>query len=148
MKRLVLILALASSLIGLSSFKNADDSVAPEAARKSFQKSFKTATDVNWSASSTYYKAFFSLNGQYVSAYYNAEGDMIAVTRNISSLQLPITLQAGLKKNYDGYWISDLMEVANESGTSYYITLENADTRLLLKSNGTDWSSFKKQRKS
>ena len=73
---------------------------------------------------------------------------MIALTRNLSSLELPIALQASLKKNYDCYWISDLIEVAREQGTSYYITLENADTKLTLKSSGLDWSSYKKQRKS
>jgi hypothetical protein len=96
----------------------------------------------------TYFKADFALNGQYVSAYYDAEGNMKALTRNISSLQLPIALQADLKKNYDSYWISDVLEVANEEGTSYYITLETADTQLILKSNSDSWNTFKKQRKS
>lgn len=148
MKRLVFTLALASGLLAMSSFKSNDDSVAPAAARHSFQNSFKNATEVNWSASTNYYKADFALNGQYVSAYYDAEGNTIAITRNISSLQLPIALQASLKKKYDSFWISDLMEVANDSGTSYYITLENADAKLVLKSNGADWNTFKKQRKS
>jgi hypothetical protein len=61
---------------------------------------------------------------------------------------LPIALQAELKSNYDAYWISDVFEVANETGTSYYITLETADTQLVLKSEGDSWSNFKKQRKS
>ncbi|MGZ4019990.1 MAG: hypothetical protein ACXVJ5_13140, partial [Flavisolibacter sp.] len=70
------------------------------------------------------------------------------LTRNISSLQLPITLQADLKQRYDCYWISDVLEVANEEGTSYYITLETADEKLTLKSNSDSWSTFQKQRKS
>jgi phosphotransferase system HPr-like phosphotransfer protein len=73
---------------------------------------------------------------------------MIALTRNISSLQLPIALQAELKKNYDAYWISDVMETATEEGTSYYITLETADAQVILKSSGDTWNTFKKQRKS
>ena len=147
MKRLVLTFAIALTFIGFSSFKAIDDSIAPEAAVKSFKSAFKSATEVSWSITENLYKANFSLNGQYVSAFYNAEGQMIALTKNLSSLELPIALQAKLKKNYDGYWISDLIEVANEEGTSYYITLENADTKLILKSSGLDWSSYKKQRK-
>ena len=145
MKHFILILAIAFS--SLSSFAN-DTEVTP-AAIKSFNSAFKTATEVNWTKSDNYFKVDFSLNGLYAAAYYDAEGNMIALTRNISSLQLPITLQASLKNNYECYWISDLVELANESGTSYYITLENADTKMILKaSSGFDWSHYKKLRKS
>jgi hypothetical protein len=148
MKRLLVIITVTLSLISLSSFATEKgDDVSPRAI-KSFNSSFKNATEVNWTVSSNYYKANFALNGQYVSAFYDAEGNMIALTRNISSLQLPITLQADLKKNYDCYWISDVMEVANDEGTSYYITLETADTQIILKSNSDSWGTFKKQRKS
>ncbi|HWJ30520.1 MAG TPA: hypothetical protein VNS32_28565 [Flavisolibacter sp.] len=146
MKRLLVTLTIALSLISLSSFANGEE-VSPRAI-KSFNSSFKTATEVKWTIADNYFKAEFALNGQYVSAYYDAEGNMKALTRNISSLQLPIALQADLKKNYDCYWISDVLEIANEEGTSYYITLETADTQLVLKSNSDSWSSFKKQRKS
>jgi len=146
MKRLVLTLTIALSLISFSSFAS-DPDVNP-AALHSFNKSFKNATEVNWTISHTFYKANFALNGQYVSAYYDADGKMIALTRNISSVQLPIVLQANLKKNYENFWISDLFEVTNEEGTSYYVTIENADTTMILKSNNQNWERFKKQSKS
>jgi hypothetical protein len=145
MKRLLVTLTIALSFISLSSFAN--DEVSPSAV-KSFNTSFKNATEVKWTVTDNYFKADFALNGQYVSAFYDTEGQMIALTRNISSLQLPIALQAELKSGYDAYWISDVFEVANETGTSYYITLETADTQLVLKSEGDSWSNFKKQRKS
>lgn len=115
---------------------------------KSFQSSFKTATDVDWTVSENFYKADFSLNGQYVAAYYDEAGQLIALTRNISSVQLPIALQTDLKKDHEGYWISDLFELANEQGTTYYVTLETADTKLILKSAGAGWTRYEKQRKS
>ena len=146
MKRLLVTLTIALSFISLSSFANKDE-VSPEAI-KSFNKSFKAATEVKWTVTDNYFKADFALNGQYVSAYYDTEGNMKVLTRNISSLQLPIALQADLKKNYDNYWISDVMEVANDEGTAYYITLETADTQLILKSSADSWNTFKKQRKS
>lgn len=147
MKRLLVTLTIALSLISLSSFAKANDEVSPTAI-KSFNSSFKNATEVKWTVTDNYFKADFALNGQYVSAFYDTEGAMIALTRNISSLQLPIALQAELKANFDAYWISDVFELANETGTSYYITLETADTQLVLKSEGDSWSNFKKQRKS
>ena len=146
MKRLVLTLTIALSLISLSSFA-ADVKVNP-AALKSFNSSFKNATEVSWTISNDYYKADFTLSGQFVTAYYNVEGKMIVLTRNISSTQLPIALQANMKKNYEGFWITDLVEMTNENGISYYVTLENADTSVILKSNHQDWEKFKKQSKS
>ena len=148
MKRLFFTMTLALSLISLSSFAG-DDTMVSETVIKSFNSSFKSATDVSWSVSDSYYKASFTLNGQHVAAYYNSDGYMIGMTRNISSSQLPIALQASLKKSYDELWISDLFEMANEEGTYYYITLENADSKLVLKSSAdAEWSLYKKQRKS
>jgi hypothetical protein len=146
MKRLFLTLTIALSLFSLSSFAN-NTEVNP-AALKSFNSSFKNATEVNWTVSNDFYKANFSLDGQYVAAYYDAEGKMVALTRNISSHQLPIALQASLKTNYENMWITDLFEMTNESGTSYYVTVENADTKVVLKSNLQTWERFKKQIKS
>jgi hypothetical protein len=58
-------------------------------------------------------------------------------------------LQGNLKKDYSDYWISDLFEVANNEGTSYYVTLENADTKMVLKaSDGKSWRSYSKVKKS
>ena len=51
------------------------------------------------------------------------KAELMGLTRYISSLDLPISLQAGLKKDYSNYWISDLFEVSNSEGTGYYITL-------------------------
>ena len=146
MKRILVTLTVLFSLVSLSSF--AKEEKVNSRVLESFQSSFKNATEVDWTVSENFYKADFSLNGQYVAAYYDEAGKLIALTKHISSTQLPISLQTNLKKDHDDYWISDLFEVANEQGTTYYITLENADTKLVLKSFGSNWTSFQKQRKS
>jgi len=147
MKRLVITLTLAFSLCSFSSFAN-DETISP-AAIESFNNSFKSVKDVSWSIGENFYKATFLMNGQSVCAFYNSQGQMIALTRNISSLQLPIALQAKLKKEYNDYWISDLFEMATEEGTFYYLTVEDGDSKIVLKSGtGSEWSVYKKQRKS
>jgi hypothetical protein len=147
MKRLLVTLTIALSLISFSSFAN-DEGVSPKAI-ESFNSSFKNATEVYWTISDNYFKASFLLNGQYVSAFYDTEGEMIALTRNISSLQLPIALQAELKKKYDNYWITDVLETATDDGTAYYVTLEDAENKVILKStSNSEWFNYKKLRKS
>lgn len=114
----------------------------------SFKKEFVDAKDVTWQNNKEYIKATFSLNEQVMFAYYSQEGELLAITRNISSEKLPISLLTSLKKNYNGYWITDLFEmVANGSG-HYYITLENADVELVLKSDEFGgWEVYKKTKK-
>jgi len=70
---------------------------------------------------------------------------LIAVTRFVSPLQLPHKLQNGLKKSYKDFWISDLFEVRNSDEHSYYVTLENADAKIVLRSvDKTNWRLFEK----
>lgn len=143
MKRILITLTALFSLISMSSFAN--DTKVSSKVEASFKNSFKTATEVAWTAGENFYRADFSMNGQVVAAYYNEAGEMMALTRNMSITQLPLSLQTSLKKAQEGYWISSLFEVANEDGTSYYVTLENGDNKITLKSTGTDWTRFQKQ---
>jgi len=115
---------------------------------KSFQKEFAGAQDVQWVTTKEFVKATFTLNEQVVYAYYSSDGNLLGVTRNIVSGQLPMNLLTDLKKNYNNYWITDLFEMATNNENTYYITLEDSDHKLVLKSNGTNgWEVFKKERK-
>ena len=53
-----------------------------------------------------------------------------------------------LKKKYEGFWISDLFEASKNDSTNYYITVENADTKIILNSSGTGWNVYNKIKKS
>jgi hypothetical protein len=110
-----------------------------------FKNQFPSASETEWSTGSDYYKANFVYNNHYINAYYTPEGDFLATVRNISSVDLPVVLQASLKKSYADFWVSDLFEVSKNDGTSYSVTLENADEKIVLKSvNGSAWAIFKK----
>jgi len=76
------------------------------------------------------------------------EGKLVSIARYLSSFQLPVNLFSDLKNEYNNYWISDLFELNNSEGLHYYITLETADTKLILRSsNGGDWSTYSKNKK-
>jgi len=88
------------------------------------------------------------LNDQVLFAYYDNDGKLTAIVRNIVSDQLPISLLTSLKKEYTGYWISELFELASDDQTTYYVTLESADKKIVLRSNGVDtWDVYSKTRK-
>ncbi len=141
-----MILTLAIAVSTLSAF--AGDENVNQKVLDAFKTEFATAKEVEWSVGSNYYKATFVYNEKYVFAYYNESGELLGLTRYLSPVDLPLALQSSLKKNYEGYWVSDLFEAAKNDVTNYYITLENADSRIVLKSAGNTWSVHSKAKKS
>ena len=147
MKKSILTWALIV-MVGVStSFAHGIEGVS-EKVMNSFKKEFADAKDVQWESTKDFAKATFTIHGQVMFAYYNGEGNQLALTRNIVASQLPITLLSDVKKNYSEYWISDLFEMSSNNETTYYITLETGDQKLVLKSNDSrNWEVFKKDRK-
>ena len=147
MKKMMLVWALMLSVGISSSFAHFTETVSQQVVN-AFKKDFSGAQDVSWESGKEFAKATFTMNDQVMFAYYSKEGELVAVTRNIISAQLPINLLADLKKSYGQYWITDLFEMAANNSTSYYITLQNGDQQLILKSKGTaGWEVFKKEKK-
>ena len=114
----------------------------------SFKTEFSTAENVEWETGTNYFRAAFSMNGQRVFAFYSVEGELVSIARNISSMQLPINLFSSLKNDYSKYWISDLFELSNSDGVHYYVTLETAGAKVMMKStNGAVWNTYSKSKK-
>jgi hypothetical protein len=147
MKKSILTWALVL-MVGIStSFAHGIEGVS-ERVMNAFKKEFAEAQNVQWESTKDFAKATFSIHGQVMFAYYNAEGKTLAVTRNIVASQLPISLLAEVKKNYGDYWISDLFEMSSDNETNYYITLENGDQKIVLKSaDSRNWDVYKKEKK-
>lgn len=144
MKKMIMTLAIAA--IGLSAF--AGEGKVNSEVLNSFNAEFTGAKEVRWIESADYYKADFVFNGQYVAAFYSVTGDLMGVSRHISSLDLPQTLQTKLKNDYDNFWITGVSEVSTEDDMYYYVTLENADSKIVLKSSyGKKWTVIKKMAK-
>ena len=115
---------------------------------QSFNEEFSSATEVSWTVGENYVKAEFVFNTQHITAFYTPDGDLLGLARYISSVSLPVALQNTLKRDFSGYWISDLFEVTRNSGTSYYVTIENADVKMVLQAQpNEDWSLYKRSRK-
>ncbi|HTI11211.1 MAG TPA: hypothetical protein VL832_21715 [Puia sp.] len=146
MKKVILSLATVL-MIGISAFASKNDEVN-QLAVNNFNREFVSARNIVWEQKQDYLKVTFTLNEQVLFAYYNNNGDLQAIVRNIVSSQLPINLLTDVKKDYSGFWISDLFEIASDDQTTYYVTLENADKKIVLRSNGADsWDVYAKTKK-
>ncbi len=135
-------------VFGISSAFTNDEKIS-SVVLESFKNEFSTAHNVSWEQGIGYYKAAFIYNGQNLSAYFSMDGELLSMDRNISLLQLPISLFIDLKNNHSDYWVTDLFEVNNSEGTHYYITLENTDKVVRLSANnGKSWKTINTKRKS
>jgi hypothetical protein len=134
-------------IVAGSTFAN-DSSGINERITRSFQKDFATAKNVQTESVKDLVKVTFTLNDQIMYAFYTEGGDLVAVTRNLTSTQLPINLLTELKNKYASSWITDLFEIASDHVTSYYVTLENPDYKVILKATGNgSWDVYQKEKK-
>jgi hypothetical protein len=141
-------IALAAALlltVGISSSFAGSNDDGKDAATVSFHKDFKKVEVVEKHIGKNFTKFTFKMNDVILSAFYNENGQLLAITRNIQSIQLPLRLLMQIKKDYANYWISDLFEYDGDGSSNYYITLETADHRVILRSNGTEWEVYDKK---
>lgn len=144
MKKIILTLAIAvSTLSAFASDENVNQKVLD-----AFKTEFSSAKEVEWTVNTNYYKATFAFNGKYVFAFFNENGELLGLARYISMVDLPLALQTNLMNDYEGYWVSDLFESVKAENTYYYITLENADAKIVLKSSGNYWTAYSRNKKS
>jgi hypothetical protein len=147
MKKTILTFSLLTAF-GISAlFANDVPGVTREIAN-SFHKDFSNAEHIRWVKEKNFYDASFVLDGQIMTAYYNEDAELVAVTHHILTDHLPIYLLTSLKSNFNDFWVSDLFESANDRESSYHIKLENADQIIEMRSvNSTDWVTEKRIRK-
>lgn len=149
MKKKIALLAMIAVVMSTTIFATPIDVTVSSNVLGTFSEKFTAAKEVSWSTTDTYIKASFKMNDQYMFAYFTEEGQLIGVARNLVSTQLPFNLQVELRKASENGWITELFEFANESETSYFVTIENADQKIQLKSTGYNtWTTYKKIKKS
>ena len=147
MKKMIMALAFIAVTIGNAAFAGTGGKV-DERIKRAFEKEYVGAADVKWYVYNEYIKVDFTFSGMQLVGFYNKDGRMLGVARNIYFSSLPLLLRIEQRKNYKDYWITEIYELANGDGTRYFITLENANKVIKLGSTGTDnWEVVKKQDK-
>lgn len=111
------------------------------------RKDFSQVELLDTRTGANYTRFTFKMSGVILTAFYSNQGQLLAVTHNIPSTQLPLTLLMRVKNDYANYWISDLFELNSHGESNYYITLENADKTITLRSSENIWEVFNKSNK-
>lgn len=112
-----------------------------------FKHRFTNAENIKWSAVSDLYRADFAQAGLYLSVFLDTDGKLVSISRNIDRTTLPLLLGKKLEDKFKTYWLSELLEVNDSAGVSYYATLQNASEEITLSSDGQYWNVYKKTKK-
>lgn len=140
-------IVIALCIITLSSFNSLFAKSVPGPVEHSFESTFGRNTDVTWSESNGLYKASFTIGSEHVIQFYNSDGDEVAVAQYLSMDKLPSGLQEDLKKYTSEYKVTELFEISDELGASYYVTLTGKEKTMVLRSIGNAWKTFSKIKK-
>ncbi|MEO5782750.1 MAG: hypothetical protein ABIQ07_05735 [Ginsengibacter sp.] len=128
MKKLTTITVALLLLFSASAFSM--DSGVSAKIQTVFEKDFASASDVTWTQREDVYVASFTINNNQLAAAYNADGELLVMSRYINTAQLPLKVTSALREKYAGYTIGEsVIELAKEQ-TSYLINLENAKYKI------------------
>lgn len=128
-------LSLVAALTLFSSFSYAGNIHASKPRFKtSFQHDFKHASLIGTEVHDNIIRVTFSMDNTIRWAYYSVDGRLLGVVHNILSTQLPDDLQGEIKEQYGNYWITELFQVSKDGDSCYYVSLQNADETVNLRS--------------
>lgn len=127
----ILAAALAVTVITSTAFASGEED--KDKALKNLKKEFASAKDIQWKLTDNYLKASFTWNSQQLEVFYNLEGEMIAQSKHIDAINLPIDAQKRIAKKYHGYAFDEVVEFnSNELGHYYYASVVKGNEKIIL----------------
>ena len=100
-----------------------------------FQKEFSFAKSVSWQEDGSLTRVNFVMNDQGITAWYNANAELVTTARNILYNQLPISVMRSLDKQYEGAGIFGITEINRNDETYYQLKVEKRGKKYLLKAS-------------
>jgi len=105
-----------------------------------FNASFTEAKDVTWTVNKNFQKADFTMNGVKTTAFYNLQGDFVALTESVSAKAIPAKAQTEIAKKFKGYTPAEMIVVQNNTElnpdadeTGYFAVLKSGQAEILVK---------------
>lgn len=127
-------------LVALFTAQTFAQTPTPSVVVGSFEHTFANADRPSWTVVKDLYRVDFSFQNQILTAFFNADGELIALSRNITLMQLPISLNSSLEKRFSNFTVSSLFEVDKNDGIYYYAKVSNQKSEILLQSTSYgDW---------
>lgn len=134
MKKLKTILAAAIMLFATSAFAINGPEKVSATVKAAFEKNFTGAENVSWEKSEEFYFASFQLNSKEVTAAYHENGQLVGLSREITTAQLPLNVSLAIGSKFEGYKLAETTtELTFDGQTSYYVIAQNSNKVVKLK---------------
>jgi hypothetical protein len=117
-----------------------------------FNADFADAKNVVWTVDKTFQKADFVSEGAKMTAFYNLQGQFVALTQSIDTKAIPAKTQLEIAEKYKGYVISDVIVLQNDTETNpdadeaaYFVDLKSDTKEVLVRINSDAHVEFYKE---
>lgn len=130
MKKILIIAATA--FISLASFANVDPITGK--VQEAFRTAFADAKNVKWTSleDAGLFQATFTYQNAELNAYYNAEGEMVAIARYIAKENLPILVAQKIQERFPEHVMMNIIEHTSNGNTTYHMTLHSPKSSMLV----------------
>jgi glycine cleavage system H lipoate-binding protein len=137
MKKLTIVFAGFVLFILSSSFAFTDSVTAK--IKSVFEKDFAACSDLTWTKYEDVYVASFKIKDVPLTAAYNENAELLAVSRNIAFSQLPLKVSKAIEEKYGTYAIDQTVIELSADQTSYFVNVENEKAALKIKSDASGY---------
>jgi len=156
MKKIFITTAIAA-MFSISAFadgtkKNSSTVNVSYSVLNQFNADFAEAKNASWTVNKNFQKVDFILNDAKMTAFYNFQGDFVAVTQDVDAKAIPAKAKKEIAEDYKGYVVNEVIVVQNNTElnsaadeTAYFVDLKNDTKEVLVKITPSAHIEFYKQ---
>ena len=127
MKTLLLTGALALSTLFTQADPTPTNSTAQYRATANLQSMFGNVRNVNWQpAINNMLRASFSSFGENISVFFDASGEYLATTREVTVVSVPMPLRLAIEEKFEGQVPAQVFELISEQDQGWFFKTTNA----------------------
>jgi hypothetical protein len=117
-----------------------------------FNTDFVDAKNVVWSVNRNFQKAEFIVDNIKMTAFYNLQGDFVALTQDLDAKAIPAKTQKEIAEKYKGYVVNEVILLQNNTSinqdadeTDYFVDLKSDTKEVLVRITPQAHVEFYKQ---
>ena len=137
MKRLFVAFTLLALALSASSFASDEKSTA--SILRNFHSSFSEAKNVTVTQVADMTRIGFTMDGKEQFAYYNEYAELVVLSRQISSQDLPQDLRERLEIHYKDHYIAAVYLFIKDGTKEYVTIMKKGSEQLRLRASGKKW---------
>jgi hypothetical protein len=117
-----------------------------------FTADFSDASNVVWTVNGSFQKADFISGDVKKTAFYNLQGQFVALTQDVDARAIPAKAQKEIAEDYKGYTVNEVIVIQNNTElnpdadeTAYFVDLKSDTKEVLVKITPEAHIEFYKQ---